>query len=77
MAFQAIERKVIFTDQQMLQARNSGRFKDHRAFVRWLFRGQHKMVVTDYDKLVFQYINDTAGNRIEVTGLVGQNLEPK
>jgi hypothetical protein len=48
-------RKVAFSDKDMHDARDSGRFNNHRHFVVWLFESQHHCVVKDFEKLRFTY----------------------
>lgn len=58
----------------MLQARASGKFGDHRAFVRWLFRRHHGVSVSNYDLLEFQYFQEGKKNIIKINGEIGKSL---
>lgn len=69
-------RTVAFTDKQMMRARDSGKFADHRAFIKWLFKTNHGVVVNDYNVLVWEYITDEPNKCVvmKITGTIGQGL---
>lgn len=77
-------RKVMCTDAQMLLARQNKKFKpvpgtpklhEHRPFVEWLFRHQHKCVVSDHTKLKYNYMMRNRVCVIEIEGEIGPALQ--
>lgn len=76
-------RKVMFTDSQMLVAKNSGKFPDqpgltklqqHRPFVEWLFKTQHKCLVLDHTRLKYNYMTRNKISVIEIEGELGSAI---
>lgn len=76
-------RKVKFTDAQMLIAKGTGKFdsppgtpmlEQHRPFIAWLFRTQHKCFVNDHTKLRYNYLTNNGVCVIEVEGDLGSAL---
>ncbi len=79
-------RKVVFTDAQMMVAKNSGKFPDnpklgkleqHRPFIEWLFLSQHKCRVVDHLKLRYNYMVNNGVTAIAVEGDIGDALQFK
>lgn len=78
------KRKVMFTDDQMLLARQSGHFPDrpdlprlqqHRPYVEWLFRGQHACAVIDHTQLKYNYVTRNKVCVIQIEGEIGSALQ--
>ena len=82
-----VTKKVAFSMQQMLKARDSrkiGQEGGHRKFVEWLFFNHHKLHVLDHSKLIYdydsgksidgQYIKGKKDSVICVHGVVGVAL---
>lgn len=76
-------RKVMFTDAQMLLAKETKKFESppgtpfleqHRPFIEWLFKGQHKCTVNDHTKLRYKYLTNNGVCVIEVEGDLGSAL---
>lgn len=68
----------------MLIARTSKQFKsppgtnklhEHRPFVAWLFKKQHKCQVIDFTKLKYNYMLRNKICVIEIEGEIGQALQ--
>lgn len=66
-------RMVVFTDHQMLVAKETGKFQTHREFVEFLFK-RHNVVVINHDLLEYKYQKEQVGPCnciIKVTGVLG------
>jgi hypothetical protein len=69
-------RKVVFTDHQMLTAKETGKFPTHREFVEFLFK-RHKVKVINHALLEYKYVKEKVGYTnciIQVTGVIGSSL---
>lgn len=67
----------MFTELQMLVARDTNKFKTHREFVEWLFWGQHKCKVENHTFLQYEYLLVKKRNVVKVTGQLGLAIVAK
>lgn len=70
-------RTVVFTEFQMIKARDSKKFPTHREFVEWLFMTQHKCRVENHSLLQYDYILVGKRNIVKVRGQLGLSIVQK